>query len=227
MFGRILTLLKDGDLRRIPRYLRLNATAISAAVTHIRQCEEWGMGAIDKAFALRNRLYSVSLPLSCDSAWTVMYRTACDASMINVMGFNLSTLNLILREFASFCEVKSVSNCRGRPSHYYNSTMLQKSLCQIFGCPPSTVSRVLQNAEAALEQAVKTIPGCAIRWPSHAQQHEWAALVHAKEPLLLYTWVFIDGLKYPIQNPYGYEEKDVQSAFFNGKNMRPMCRFDV
>ncbi|EPZ35469.1 hypothetical protein ROZALSC1DRAFT_28416 [Rozella allomycis CSF55] len=48
--GKIVTPLKDGDLGRIHPSCRSAATAMSNAITSLRQAAEWGMGAIEKPF---------------------------------------------------------------------------------------------------------------------------------------------------------------------------------
>jgi hypothetical protein len=51
MLGRIVTPLKEGDLSRLHPSVWATATALSNAVTSVRQAAEWGMGAMEKPFA--------------------------------------------------------------------------------------------------------------------------------------------------------------------------------
>ncbi|KAI9895913.1 hypothetical protein PsorP6_018877 [Peronosclerospora sorghi] len=52
MFGRIVTPLKDGDFLRAVAQGANEAEVerVNSAITSIRQAEEWGMGAVDRAF---------------------------------------------------------------------------------------------------------------------------------------------------------------------------------
>lgn len=57
LFGRILTPMKDGDLDRAHPAARRALTAISEAITSLRQPAEWGMGSTEKVYhRLTNRL---------------------------------------------------------------------------------------------------------------------------------------------------------------------------
>ncbi|KAE9036067.1 hypothetical protein PR002_g7260 [Phytophthora rubi] len=71
--------------------------------------------------------------------------------------------------------------------------MEQSSLSMLFGVPPSTLSRILRRAEEALSKALHGYAPARISWPSPTRQAELAKLVEAREPLLKYTFGFIDG----------------------------------
>jgi hypothetical protein len=57
--GKLITPLKDGDLERWPASCRLGLTIMSNAITSLRQCAEWGMGAVDKVY----RILQLRLPV--------------------------------------------------------------------------------------------------------------------------------------------------------------------
>ena len=90
-----------------------------------------------------------------------------------------------------------------------------KTLCELFGVPSATLSRILHNAEVALEECLRVIPEAKITWPSFAEQLEWATRVEGKEPLLKGRWGFIDGKNYRVQKP---TDTDLQNAMYNGKS---------
>ncbi|KAF4028696.1 hypothetical protein GN244_ATG19608 [Phytophthora infestans] len=46
------------------------------------------------------------------------------------------------------------------------SVIENKTLCEPFGVPPATLSRVLANAEAAPCASLKVLPDASIRFPS-------------------------------------------------------------
>ncbi|ETV64779.1 hypothetical protein H257_18393 [Aphanomyces astaci] len=54
--------------------------------------------------------------------------------------------------------------------HVYTAPVEHKTICELFGMPPTTLSRVLLNAECALLRALKSIPEASIRFPDHATQ---------------------------------------------------------
>ncbi|EGZ22640.1 hypothetical protein PHYSODRAFT_249619 [Phytophthora sojae] len=51
MTGRILTPLKDGDIKKIEPSLRATARTLHNAITSIRQAAEWGMGSLQKFYS--------------------------------------------------------------------------------------------------------------------------------------------------------------------------------
>ena len=97
--------------------------------------------------------------------------------------------------------------------HFYNGTMEQKTLCEIFGIPPSTQSRVMINAENALAASIPQLHEARIVWPTPAQQEEWSAIITAREPLIENKWGFIDGKNFRVQEP---TDTDMQNAMYNG-----------
>ncbi|ETV79506.1 hypothetical protein H257_07498 [Aphanomyces astaci] len=81
--------------------------------------------------------------------------------------------------------------------------------------PPTTLSRVLLNAECALLRALKSMPEASIRFPDHATQIDWADACTAREPDAPRIAFFLDGKNYPVQEP---SNRDVQNAFYNDGN---------
>jgi hypothetical protein len=88
-----------------------------------------------------------------------------------------------------------------------------KTLCELFGVPPSTTSRLIRNAEVALEQCLVDFPPSAIKWPSFEEQMKWSRMVERRRPLVQNKWGFIDGKNYRIQKPTSV---DLQNAHYNG-----------
>lgn len=77
--------------------------------------------------------------------------------------------------------------------YFYVTSMDQASTCIAFGVPPSTASRTVRGDETALSIAVRTCREARISWPSPKQKVTLAKLVAAREPLLQFTFGFIDG----------------------------------
>ncbi|KAE8959103.1 hypothetical protein PF011_g30537 [Phytophthora fragariae] len=76
---------------------------------------------------------------------------------------------------------------------FYVGSMKKKTLCMLFGVPPATLARTLRKAEDALSVALQGYAPARIAFPSPSQQAKLAKLVEAREPLLKYTFGFIDG----------------------------------
>jgi hypothetical protein len=77
----------------------------------------------------------------------------------------------------------------------------------------ATLSRVLQEAEAALASALNNLQLAAIKWPTFEQQKQWSHLVQKKETLVEKKFAFVDGKNYKVQKPTCPE---IQNAFYNG-----------
>ena len=68
--------------------------------------------------------------------------------------------------------------------HMYASKSDLNTLCELFGCPPSTTAGTIRTAESALELALANMQDAAIRWPSAEEQHNWSACVQPREPII-------------------------------------------
>jgi hypothetical protein len=133
--------------------------------------------------------------------------------------------NLVIK-FSNFYQVKSGPGKIGRPRRllhksqalgcilvFYSDKMGYKTLCQMFGIPMASLSRVIKQAEDALLLALKSEPDAQIRWPSLDQQVSWAQRVQAKHPLVTGRWGFIDGKNLRVQKP---SDAELQNAMYNG-----------
>ena len=115
------------------------------------------------------------------SPWHTLYQNRNVSSFIVVVSLDPDTFDLLLKEFARHYVVKSGPGKRGRPPklllkhavlgcllHFYSAAVEPKTLCELFGVPPSTFSRVLANAETALESALEVMSLAVIQYPSKA-----------------------------------------------------------
>ena len=152
-----------------------------------------------------------------------------DSDYLSAMGVNRDTFNYLFHHFAHFYLVLTGPGQPGRPPklsskstvlacllHYYAGTMETKTLCELFGVPPTTLTRILQNAEGALEKTLRDIPEGKISWPDFREQQKWASWVEKKEPLLKGRWGFLDGKNFRVQKP---TNTDLQNAMYNGKQV--------
>lgn len=121
----------------------------------------------------------------------------------------------LLKRFTTFCPIKQGRRQDGRPPKFqYHHQVLglllrfyacsdnQSALCLVFGAPPAMIPKTPNTAERALVRALSNFHPARIAWPSPHRQVELAWLVEAREPLLLPTFVFIDGKNYRVRDVY-------------------------
>ena len=132
----------------------------------------------------------------------------------------------MLKEFSKHFHFKSGCGRKGRPPkvkdkhcvlglllHTYCSPADGKTWCELFGLPPATLYRYLDNAEAALDLALQQLDLAQISWPTFTEQRESAKLVRAKDKLIKGRFGFVDGKNYSVQEPTNSE---LQNAMYNG-----------
>ena len=78
---------------------------------------------------------------------------------------------------------------------------------------PTTLSRVINDAEVALAAALRIIPAAKILWPSLKKQDRWAELTSSREPLVTGVIAFADGKNLRVAQP---SDVDLQNAQYNG-----------
>ena len=91
--------------------------------------------------------------------------------------------------------------------------MKRKTLCQIFGAPPTVIDRALYRTLTALRYRLKTIPCARIQWPNAEEMEVFAQQINNREPSLQHSFAFVDGVWFPIQEP---PDPLPQNAFYNG-----------
>ncbi|OWZ09763.1 hypothetical protein PHMEG_00017480 [Phytophthora megakarya] len=98
-------------------------------------------------------------------------RTQDDSAFLVTVSLPVKEFNLLLAVFSRHYVVKSCPGKRGRPDRFvnknnvlacilqfYTAAMEAKTLCELFGVPPTTLSRVLKHAEGALAKSLRDIP---------------------------------------------------------------------
>ncbi|KAE9323244.1 hypothetical protein PR003_g17017 [Phytophthora rubi] len=126
-----------------------------------------------------------------------MYVSRSEGSFINTVSTPPSAFDELLQVFSRHYVVRSGLGRRGRPPalvvkhaalacvlHSYAAAVEAKTLSELFGIPPATLSRVLHKAGIALDKALQEIPDAQARYPSKHQRRQWARRVQEKEPLL-------------------------------------------
>jgi hypothetical protein len=97
--------------------------------------------------------------------------------------------------------------------HWINSSMIQKSLCLIFGITPAAVSTYLKIGLVTLNRVLHQFPDSKVRWPSKEEIIAYADSIRAREPLLPNSFGFVDGLNLKVQEPCDFFK---QNAYYNG-----------
>ncbi|KAE9268965.1 hypothetical protein PF008_g30986 [Phytophthora fragariae] len=162
--------------------------------------EEWRA-----AMRSRHSLTVECLNTPAESAWMSLYMHGSDKNFLNATSLTRATFNQLLGRFAGFYSTRAAPS-RGRPPKlrslhqvlgmllcFYVGSMKKNTLCMLFGVPPATLARTLRKAEDALSVALQGYAPARIAFPSPSQQAKLAKLVEGREPLLKYTFGFIDG----------------------------------
>eukprot|EP00742_Colponemidia_sp_Colp-10_P011916 GILJ01013310.1.p1 GENE.GILJ01013310.1~~GILJ01013310.1.p1 ORF type:complete len:375 (-),score=23.47 GILJ01013310.1:55-1179(-) len=191
---------------------------------------------IRKRASIRSRAYLVrsSLVSPKMSAWQRLYDNKHDGSFMSTMGLDVRTFELLLSHMRCHVVRRTVGRhplldeaaILGLVLHFLNSTMLHKTLCEIFGTPPSTTRENLAQGMKILLQTLRELPSAAVAWPTDMVTLEkYADLIHGRQrslrPLGYNAIGFMDGLNLPVQNDY----KDclMQNANWNGWLQQSMC----
>ena len=176
---------------------------------------------------LRERYYLTTTALKTPSAcaWNTMYQSRDTGSFLVMVSLSPRAYDNLLVVFSRHYVVKSGPSRRGRPPrmqnknnvlaciHFYTAAVEYRTLCELFGVPPATLSRVLTKAELALTESLMEIPDARISWPSFDEQRTRAECVSAKESLIKGCFCVADGKNYTVQVPTA---SDLQNAYFNG-----------
>ncbi|ETO62068.1 hypothetical protein F444_20012, partial [Phytophthora nicotianae P1976] len=149
----------------------------------------------------RNYLTVASLCDPTNSAWQRLYNEGHPGSFVAAVSLPPASFKVLLAEFSKFYKLKWRPRRQGRPPklrflhavlgcvlHFYKSAVEMKTLCEIFGVPPDTLSNILATAEVALELALNALPDASIRYLTKNTQLEWPKAVQAHEPLVSGVW---------------------------------------
>ncbi|KZT62719.1 hypothetical protein CALCODRAFT_425918 [Calocera cornea HHB12733] len=157
-----------------------------------------------------------------------------DRAYITTMGLDVTTFQRILR--AGFQELwdsepipRTDTSASGEPRptqrsldaagglglvlYWLNSTMLDKSLAQIFALVPSTITRYRDFGLDLLLRTLKSIPEGQIAWPHEEEFGVLSDLVVARHPLLQGAFGSVDGLNLPTATS---SDERWQNAQYNG-----------
>ncbi|KAE8970186.1 hypothetical protein PR003_g28578 [Phytophthora rubi] len=175
---------------------------------------------------IRHYITASCLPRPDVAPWMYMWFFGTDENFLNVTSLCRRSFNRLLERFKLFYNIPRFSPKGGRPKKlqehhqvlgllmaFYVDSMQHKSLCSTIGLPHSTLSRVLADAEVAMKETLAGFSPARIVWPTIARQKALSRLTAARSALLPFTWGFIDGKNYRVQEP---SHPDFQNAHYNG-----------
>ena len=121
--------------------------------------------ALEARSSIRNRFYvrKIALPPTNQSAWSYLYHSRDDLSMMTCTGFDYASFNRLhdlLFPPVPHADHPSTLNTHAKLGlilHYLNSSMMQKTLCQIFSATESIISRDLNYMLKFLGEKLPTI----------------------------------------------------------------------
>ena len=158
-------------------------------------------------FTVRNRHYvtSSSIPPADNCPWTYLLHKGNNSSFIELTGFSRKAFfqlhDILFDTYEPFTKGR-----KGRPSsldsygkldlflHYVNSTMRDKTLCQIFGTSPSTISRVRSIMCLKIVAKLKRHKYSRVAWPNKDVAKMLKRRCLNKFPLLRRCIGTVDGL---------------------------------
>lgn len=161
-----------------------------------------------------------------DCPWYTLYKNGNDEAFILTTSLSRVSFEFLLVSFKKFYITKSGYGRPGRPQrvqdkhcvlvlllHRFCSPAENKTWSELFAVTPTTLSRILNNAEDALLLTLENLTEAKIEWPTLSEQIDMAIKVETKEPIVKGRWGFIDGKNYKVQEPTNAEK---QNAMYNG-----------
>jgi hypothetical protein len=97
--------------------------------------------------------------------------------------------------------------------YWFNGKYSQKTLCQIFGCSPSIISRNLKRGLRILLISLLQFKECHVTWPTEDEMQQYSRLIQSRFPHIPNVFGFLDGLNLAIEEPGNINE---QNAYYNG-----------
>ena len=163
------------------------------------------LGALDSRLTrnLRHRQTYLTRPEllpdpRINTPWQRLWESQNDRAFITTMGIDVETFHYLLNNgFARIWTTTAIprtdTNPTGRPRlgrrsldaagalglylHHLNSTMLEKTLQEVFALVPGTTNCYLRFARTALLTTLRSIPEGAIKFPRDHEFHELSKLV--------------------------------------------------
>mgnify|MGYP001066402248 CR=1 FL=1 len=172
----------------------------------------------------RHYLTRQSIVAPSDSPIAFLLANGDDQAYLLTMGLDRASFEYLLAHFGPRIAANRKSK-RGRKRlldsrgslalalHYMNSSMLEKTLCLLFGLTPAVCSDRLNEAMEALADVLPSLPECAIELPTVVEMAKLAADLQKTYPLVKNVFGFVDGVSFPVEHP---SDPDLQNALYNG-----------
>lgn len=183
---------------------------------------------------IRNRHYltKVNLPLKSYSAWHILCNQKEDKAFVDCTGLDVATFTYLLRQFQRYQDPHNLERHRiGRPYaldaagrlglalYYLNSTMKQKTLCQLFSISPGSVSNLLEDSLITLRAVLEQDYYARIEYPDEKEMQQFSAQIQQRHPNLPEgVFGFMDGVFFPCTN---HPDPQVQNRYYNGWKSAP------
>lgn len=186
----------------------------------------------------RNYFTKISLPPKLHSAWSAIKQAREEKAFISSMGVDPPTFDYLVGllktyQIQQFMQannrmpnLQELFNKNGRPEaldiqgrlgltlHYLTSTMKQKTLCQLFGISPSTVSVTIKSTLSALDSVLKNDTYARIQYPNAEEMLQFSRQIKQRHPELpCDIFGFMDGVFFPMFN---HENPQMQNRYYNG-----------
>jgi len=171
----------------------------------------------------RHYLTRPSLLPATSSPAFLLLKIRDNSAYICTMGLDCKTFDFLLSQFETFYPLqKKLGRHRvfcpqmtlALVLHWLNSTMRQKTLCQIFGGSPALISFALNVGLDALDQLLRRDNAVwKISWPSEFEMATSSAMILYREPQIKGVFGFVDGLNLPTEEP---RDAILQNAYYNG-----------
>ena len=186
------------------------------------------------------RIPRTSLHHPHESAWSRLYHSHNDQSLVTMTGFDHQSFNWLLQLFepmyntygpgdnndnGSYCVRLEYPNC-GRPRMLSAADCLglnlawtrlrgstKMSLQMLFGMTASRVSKWLLFGRRLLIAILSRHPDAAVRIPSAAKIQEYKRVIQDRHPNLVDVWCTMDGVKLTLEQSGNHV---VQNMFYNG-----------
>lgn len=169
-------------------------------------------------------LGKVALPPVSQSAWWYLYGSGDNSSMMTCTGFDYVSFNrlhgLLFPTQIARPGHPSILNTHARLGlvlHYLNSSMMQKTLCQIFSATEAIISRDLNRMLTLLCEKLPTIEDAKVRWPRIDEMERLSAAVNEYHNNSYHVFGFVDGVSFSIEDD---SDSEMQNAYYNGWKAR-------
>ena len=174
----------------------------------------------------RHRLTSSALVHPSLSPWIQLLRNADQSSFLTVTGFSRFAFVELERALYPLEDIVASGKKRGRPEALDNkgklglyllfvtSRMEIKFLCLIFGIPPTTCIRYINNVMKLVVKKLRNNPVSKIHFPDTDEEKEYfASLIAHREPSIRNCIGFVDGVSIAVQCS---SEVQAQNKDYNG-----------